>query len=172
MAFPRPRYSYIKDNIGYIQLANGTYTKVDLEDFEELKQYNWFATGGGKPYPARHAQASLGEVSGYGSRKVRMTHHLITVPIHMVVDHLNGDTLDCRKDNLEVVSSNVRQLRKLKKQGHKSIQTYKGVRKHPWGSYIMTFEATFRTEEEAARAYDEHLKLYEHEPSELNFPLN
>ena len=67
----KPRHNYIKDDIGYIQLSSGQYVKVDVEDFEELAQYNWFATGGGKPYPARHAQASLGEINGYG-RIIRM----------------------------------------------------------------------------------------------------
>ncbi|KAK4726777.1 hypothetical protein R3W88_031694 [Solanum pinnatisectum] len=57
---------------------------------------------------------------------------------------------------------------------------YKGVRKRPWGTYgaeitnpikkVRVWLGTFKTEEEAARAFDTAARMYHGPKAKLNFP--
>ena len=73
-----------------IHLSQGIVTKVDDDDFERLSSRKWHAILFRKEGKYR-VQGSDG----------KLIHRVIMdTPANMVVDHINGDTLDNRKQNL------------------------------------------------------------------------
>lgn len=81
-----------------IQIANqlGLVALVDDEDFEWLNQYRWltYATRSGYEYA----------LTTIKSKRVYM-HRLIAGVDGLVVDHINGHTLDNRRENLRAVTA-------------------------------------------------------------------
>jgi hypothetical protein len=96
-------------------------------------------------------------------------------PEGLVVDHINGDTHDCRKYNLRVCSVK-ENIRNSKPQGGTS--NYKGVSydksRDKWSASIKVDRKSihlgrFSGEEDAAKAYDSAAKEYFGEFARLNF---
>jgi len=88
-------------NFCTIPLTKGYYAIVDPEDFNYLVQWNWFAKiggRGGEPYAARSTR-QFGKII-----TIRMHREITNAPDGMEVDHLNFNTLDNRRKNLEVVT--------------------------------------------------------------------
>lgn len=78
-----------------IILSDGTVAKVD-DGFEYLSQYKWF------PYRPKDRPGLVYAVSRMGGKKVVRLHRVVmgfNVKGPMI-DHLNGDGIDCRRDNL------------------------------------------------------------------------
>lgn len=80
-----------------IPLTQGYFTKVDDDDFRKYAIYRWHVGFGGKnkkyPRPMR------------GSHKGKyfyLYREITNCPKGMMVDHINGDTLDNRKCNLRI----------------------------------------------------------------------
>jgi hypothetical protein len=92
------------------------------------------------------------------------------------VDHINGDTLDNRKDNLRVTSTSENAMNRKKTKNNKSSQ-YKGVTKMKngrWKAHVGLDDRDihvgyFDTEEEAAHAYDEKAQELFGDKAKLNF---
>lgn len=162
-----------------IPLTRGLVTIVDDEDYEWLSQWKWFA-----------------DTHGYGIRNsgtrpsrslVKMHRELLAAPRGTQVDHINGNRLDNRRENLRLCSNtenqrNLTRLRPGKSSSHKGVSWYKKTQK--WRAQITFSQKViligyFATELEAARAYDakaielfgefartnEMLGLYEKEPA-------
>jgi len=88
---------------------------VDDEDYERLKGYSWWLSGWG--------------YAGYrltGGKTMYLHKSIIPVPKGMEIDHINGNKLDNRKQNLRVCtrSQNVANTVKPK---HGTTSQYKGV---------------------------------------------
>lgn len=142
-----------------IPITKGHEILVDDEDFEKVKSQTWIAN---ERYPGLvYAQALIKDKLGI--RRTVMLHRFILCikSRSLFVDHINGNCLDNRKQNLRIVthSQNMANSRK------KTIKTskYKGVH---YDKYHCKWRASIRfnkklknigrftTEIEAARAYD------------------
>jgi hypothetical protein len=65
--YKKPRQSYVKDGIGYIELNKGYWTKVDEEDFERVRAITWHVI---RKRRVLYVQGSLGK--GRASRGERL----------------------------------------------------------------------------------------------------
>jgi hypothetical protein len=85
----------------YIQLTKGLSTLVDDEDYEKFNQFNWSAhvNGVGKKYYAIRKVKKDGK-----SKELYLHREIMGAPNGLFVDHINGDTLDCRKENMRLVT--------------------------------------------------------------------
>lgn len=83
-----------------LELTQGQYTLIDLEDFERISKFNWFYHKGAQERAARMD----------GRLIVYIHHEILRVPgprlklLKQEIDHINGETLDNRKCNLRIVS--------------------------------------------------------------------
>lgn len=93
------------------------------------------------------------------------------------VDHVNGDTLDNRRENLRCATKDQNQQNR-RKTGRASSQ-WKGVWRHhqneTWCAEIKVNKekiglGSFKSEEAAARAYDAAARRWFGEFARLNFP--
>lgn len=81
-----------------IQLSQGKVALVDDADFERLAVAKWCVTTNG------YAISSSAPDGRGGKRHTTMHRLLMGSPEGMVVHHKNGDTLDNRRDNLEILT--------------------------------------------------------------------
>jgi len=81
----------------YIQLTKGLSALVDDEDYEKFNQFNWSAHINGvakKYYAVRRVKKDS------QSKELYLHREIMNAPNGLFVDHINGDTLDCRKKNM------------------------------------------------------------------------
>ena len=152
----------------------GYSVKVDDADYGYLSQFKWYAhNSGGKirteKRPAR--RTSVAE----GRKVISLVHHLIKPPQGFVVDHINGDPWDNRRENLRVCT-HAENLRNRKKHSGETTNPYKGVfpRSRRWLVLIMCDGrrydlGSYASAEEAARAYDDAALFLHGRFARLNF---
>lgn len=129
-----------------IELSKGLYSIVDPEDYSLLIQNKWSVYY--KPSCNRwYAQ----------NKKNGLLHRYllgITDP-NVLVYHKNGNTLDNRRENLEVIS---REISKRRARRRATNNVYRGVSKlsaNKWRADIRNnFIGSFNTPEEAALAWN------------------
>lgn len=148
-----------------IVLTRGYVALVDDEDLDRINQYKWYASqgGGGRKFYA---------VQATSKRRLRMHRLVLNAPDGMEVDHINGDTLDNRKENLRLCNrhQNARNTRR-------SDMPFKGIcfQNKKWYARIVAAGkkrhlGCFHTATEAAQAYDRAARDYFGEFARLNFP--
>lgn len=155
-----------------IELTRGQVALVDDEDYDVLMQWSWYA------YPTCGLWYAIrGTRKGGGYKNIRMHRFVMNVPDDMQVDHIDRNGLNNQKDNLRICTK----AENLKNKNlYKSNKTgYRGVQKTKYNSYKAAIRlhgtivhlGTFKSAEEAARAYDaaafENFGSY----ANLNFPL-
>ena len=139
-----------------VQLNRGFEAKVDFDDVIDVIQHRWSVLEtGGICYARRTVREG-------GRQKTVLLHRVIMrVAEDGIVDHINGDGLDCRKSNMRIVTKAQNNINKRTKRDSKT--GIKGVRKHslcnkytaeikPPGSKRI-YLGIFETIEEAADAY-------------------
>lgn len=139
-----------------IYLPRDLRTIVSRDDYEELSQYKWSVNhdGKGKYYVCRYAKIA-------GKHRRIYMHRQITGCIEgLVVDHIDGDTFNNTRNNLRTCTQKMNQLNCVpwgaipyRGVSKTKANTYRArIKVEDYGSEI--YLGTFKTPEEAARAYD------------------
>lgn len=143
-----------------IALSQGQVAVVDDDDFARVAQFKWYAIQrSGKWHAARKPKSGA----------VYMHRFLMDAPDGAEVDHVNGNGLDNRRENLRICSK--RENARNRKSGARAKSSrFHGVTLHPrgnrWrvvicagardrrGNAKQIYVGHFIDETEAARAYD------------------
>ncbi len=160
-----------------IFLTSDEYTIVDPEDYYRFGKFKWSIAGNGKKFYA----ARIKRKTEFGRIKSALLHReIMNAPANLLVDHKNGFSLDNRKSNLRLAthSQNMHNRCKVKsKTSSKFIGIYFDKRIRKWTAKIRyqkkrIYLGSFKSEIEAAKAYDTAAKKYHGEFANLNFPEN
>jgi len=85
-----------------IVLTQGKVSLVDDDVFHEINKVKWHAEKSG---PNFYAKRSLPRDVDGRQRTERMHRKILNAPDKAQVDHINGNTLDNRRENLRIVTS-------------------------------------------------------------------
>ena len=118
-----------------IKLTKEAIAFVDDEDFVWLDKYKWYCSGG---YAAREAR-----LSDDSMKKVYIHRLVLCTPEGMATDHINGNPLDNRKENLRICSKKENLRNRGKQKNNKS--GYKGVHRHRDGAWITKIQVDNKT---------------------------
>lgn len=159
-----------------IQLTKGQVALVDDDKYNDLIQYRWCLSSG----------------YAYNASKGSMHRYLMDQPYQygkqgsskgdIQVDHINGNKLDNRLENLRLVNLSENQLNHSKTKGKSKYRgvIWAGSMKHianagkTWIARIKPtgmkriYLGSFATEEEAAIAYNNAVLLYSSNHGKLN----
>ena len=117
--------------------GQGKSVILDDDDYKKFKNLKWYMSDTGYAMSTNHGE------------HVRLHRLIMNCPEGLVVDHLNGNKLDCRKSNMRVCTQ---------KENTMNIHGTKGYcydkSKNKWMvRYKNKFYGRYSTEEEAKRAY-------------------
>ncbi len=143
--------------------SRGLEVLVDVDDYEWLSQFHWILSGGkagaGGQYPSAYIRRDK------GSYTFKYMHRMVIGALKgQFVDHINGNTLDNRKENLRLCTRSQNGANRGKTQKNKT--RYKGVsyqphksKPSPWVSKIMHNKkaihlGSYSSQTEAAIAYN------------------
>lgn len=99
---------------------------VDDDDYEKLSKFTWYISKGGKNHGGYgYAISSQRNESTGKQYKLSMHREIMNAKKGEIVDHINGNKLDNRKENLRIVTPYQNSLNVKKKDGASS--QYKGV---------------------------------------------
>ena len=138
----------------------------DLEDYDKIKSIGWSCNNQGY---------IIGNITINGKQKKIRLHRLIMdFPKNMVVDHINGNKLDNRKNNLRICSNRENVFNssasKRNKLGVKGVSI---TRCNTYQAQIqidgkLKYLGSYKTIKEASDAYDNAAKKYFGEFARLN----
>lgn len=134
---------------------NNEFALVDDEDFELLMRHKWQRN--------KYGAIRDTKIGGRKGKRVGFKMHRVVMncPQGMVVDHIDHNVLNNQKSNLRICTLAQNSANKRKTTKPKSSR-FKGVNRHKNGSWMAKIWngtkkihiKTFRSEEDAARAYD------------------
>jgi hypothetical protein len=147
-----------------IPLTQGKTALVDDEDFEYLNQFKWCVL---TQNDRNYAHRTPPRVNGY-TTTIKMHSIIINTPKGMDTDHINGNGLDNRKENLRVATRRENlQNQKIHRQGHIIGVTKKNkLKTNPFMAQITfngkrIFLGYYPTPENANRVYNLACWLYD-----------
>ena len=170
LLYRRLRYGY---PFRRIPLTRGKYAILDPSDYYIHARYKWHAVKGSRTFYAVR-QLCLGRRR---TKPVNMHRLIINAPEHLYVDHINQNGLDNRKANLRLATRD-QNARNVPKRETPTWSKYKGVSfRKPTRKWCATIFANdknkhlgyFRSETDAAKAYDAAAKKLHGEFASLNF---
>ncbi len=151
-----------------INLTQGQTALVDVSTVDIVGQYNWCAVWS----PSSHAYYAVRkDTSEEKHRTVRM-HRFIwesingPIPGKLEIDHINGNPLDNRIENLRLVTTRRNQHNRKDQRDGKTSSKYPGVswqkNRKKWQAHIrvngrLEYLGMFDQEEEAYKAYQQVL---------------
>jgi AP2 domain/HNH endonuclease len=163
-----------------IPLTKGYVAIVDDEDYVGLMQFKWHAQVDQR---GRLVYAHRWDRKADGRREnVSMHRQILGLGPREMADHVNGNGLDNRRENLRACTNQQNQRNREKVRtsiNGRPSSPYKGVRWNPnrnrWVGEIKVdgrsvFLGHHRSEEDAARAYDAAALQHFGDFARLNFP--
>lgn len=152
-----------------IPLSRGKFALIDEEDLPRIGNRPWQAEMRGDTLYATQRVCR----KGY-TKRIFLHRVVMDAPEGVQVDHVSGDTLDCRKRNLRFATTAQNTRNRRKSNG---AQPYKGIYQTPSGRYgaRVCFQGKrhksrlFDTPEGAAHAYDALAREYFGEFAAPNF---
>ncbi|MFH1371800.1 MAG: HNH endonuclease signature motif containing protein [Planctomycetota bacterium] len=172
-----PLMTYRKRRYGWpfrkIDLGQGKFTIVEPPDYYRLQCFKWWLhSNGSNLYAARTAITD-----DLQAKIIYLQRQIMQPPDHLVVDHKNCDSLDNRRENLRVVTQaeNMRNRRKRKNTSSRFIGVWFDKKRNKYTVQIRykgrkLWLGRFKSETDAARAYDRAARQYCKEFARLNFP--
>jgi len=165
-----------------LELSKGKKVIIDSDNYD-VKQYKWYAMGCDKKY---YAVRTI-NLPNKKTKKIYL--HKQIMGFNGIVDFINGDTLDCRKENLRITnrsndSKNRFSYGTSKYLGvnfHKTKKKYKNKKgeekKYESNGLVAKIKigdkckhlGFFKNEIDAAKKYDEAAKKHHKEYARLNF---
>lgn len=152
-----------------ISLSKGCVSLVDDEDYGRVSAYTWSTS---TTVQKRNYAHSL--ING---KFIKLHRFILDAVPSTFVDHINGDTLDNRRQNLRLCTKTENNRNCVRKRTSES--GYKGVhlskRDGRWAAKtcvnrVRKHIGYFKTVEDAARAYDAAAKAFHGDFAKLNFP--
>lgn len=151
-----------------VRLSQGLVALVDDDDFDMVSAYSWCVRKDGNT----HYAVGGGVYKGVDTR--RLMHRLILgVSSDAMVDHKDGNGLNCQKSNLRLCTNAQNQYNQPKRRG--TTSKYKGVRlkEGKYEAQIRTnlgrkYLGRFTQEADAAEAYNKAALIYHGEFANLN----
>lgn len=162
-----------------ITLSRGKVALIDDEDFELISQHKWHTQPVGKTFYALTNIKKDPKNWRKGFIHIRMHRLIMGLSISSLeVDHIDHNGLNNQRGNLRIVNraQNTRNRRANSKgtSAYKGVSYHKHKHKHLWLSAIHINNRQkkigfFKTEIEAAIAYDQEAKIAYGEYAYLNF---
>jgi hypothetical protein len=141
-----------------IELTQGKITLVDDEDYEYLNQWKWSTKKHRLTYYATRSEY-IGKEGGVSKKRNFLMHRIIlNANEGDIIDHINGDGWDNRKENLRFVTNR----ENCQNKHARKTSAYVGVswrkREKKWESHVRDKDETihlgyFKSESDAAAAY-------------------
>lgn len=156
----------------YVSLTKGQVALVDDADYEWLDQWTWKARWHGR----REIWDAVRMLYSDGKqRELRMSRLIVGAPDGLMVDHINGDTLDNQRHNLRLATNQQNQHNQTRLR-RDNTTGYKGVTQLRAGNYLaqlyldgVRIRLGVRVEKhEAAILYNEGALLHFGEFAALN----
>jgi len=145
-----------------IELKHGKYIMVDDEDYPLLSRFNWRYNHVDK------AEVVVTEITGSNGKRFAILFHQMIMPTTAAhyIHHRDGNVLNNQKNNLVIISTNMR--RHLAKKHKIGDSSYRGVTRKRWqyGNISNKWESKitkdkkiyylglFNNEKDAALAYN------------------
>lgn len=162
----------------YLPVGHGKFTQVDSDCGPEVLQHGW-SLGSPTSTGQRYAVRKSRKCEGLSQSHVRLSAVVAGSKSPQMVDHINGDALDNRRQNLRLCVSAQNQ-RNRQKTPLPTSSRYKGVsrtkrERGKWAAHIekggkKTHLGVFGDETDAARAYDAAAREFFGEFARCNFP--
>jgi hypothetical protein len=155
-----------------IPLSRGKVSRIDPDDYEWLNQWNWFCATRG--YAVRNTY----DRDAGKWRTVYMHRLILDAQPGQIVDHINGDPLDNRRENLRLATPGQNMHNRKPTSTPTSCPQYKGVGRRASGRYHayisvkgkMYYLGTYDEAKTAALIYDAAARRYFGRYARLNHP--
>lgn len=152
-----------------IPLTRGFVALVDDEDYVSLSAHRWYVDG------VRVSRSTFPRGAYGGEVKERMGRRIMNAHPGERVYFIDGDSLNCQRDNLYIKRPAKRVVKRWGKNGYKGVsfdKTQNGYVARIRYRLKNLFLGRFPDAITAARAYDEAARKYRGAGARLNFPVD